>query len=302
MRYVAVTVLLIAFAVVSCTSKTTPVTGNRDVALSFANLDDVGDQHTYAAWLQDGPTYHLIGEFNAIPGAPAPSFRVSEANFRGSEAVVISIEAAGPAPAQPSAQRILAGEIQGDDAALSIADQRALDDPFTGVGAQYIIETATTSEVNDYNQGIYWCVPGDFLGIPEPVVPDDPNLDTTMPMLPPGWVYEGWVVLDGVPISTGRMSNPLQPDSDGLGPAKGPLPGMPFPGQEYIDPPKDLLGGQAWLTVEPEPDYSPAPSPLKVLVDTDIEDKGPAGMQWTINSAAGTRPSGTAHFTVSAAE
>jgi hypothetical protein len=284
----------------ACTSGPTQITGTREISLTFLNLEDLGDGHTYSAWLQDGPTYIPAGNFSmGAGGAPTPSkLSVSEQSFRGAEALVISIEAAGAQPAQPSAQRILAGEIQGAQAQLSIADQRALDDPFTGVGAQYILETATTAETTDYNQGIYWCVPGVFMGIPEPVVPDDPNLDTTMPLLPPGWVYEGWVVHGGVPVSTGRITSPLEPDSDQLGPAAGPLPGMPFPGQEFIDPPKDLIGGEAWLTVEPEPDYSPLPSPLRVLVDTIVEDKGPAGMQWTINSAAATRPSGVATFTL----
>jgi hypothetical protein len=277
-----------------------PVTGTREIAMDFSNLEHLGNDFTYTAWLVDGPTYHRLGNFDiAAGGATVPAtLSTPESTFAASEALVISIEAAGSSPVLPSAQRVLAGEIQGDGADLSIADQRALGDPFTGVGAQYILETATTAAATDYMQGIYWCVPGEFLGIPEPVVPEDPNLDITMPQLPPGWVYEGWVVLpDQAPVSTGRFTDPLVPDSDELGPAKGPDPGMPFPGQEFIDPPKVLTGGEAWLTVEPEPDYSPAPGMLKVLVDTNIEDKGATQMQWTENNALETRPTGSATFT-----
>jgi hypothetical protein len=293
----AVTLIAALVLLHACGGGSAPATGSRTIALSFSNLEDLGDDHTYRAWLQDGPTYVPLGNFHISGGAAVPAtLSVPEQQFRAAEAMVVSIETAGSSATQPSAQRVLAGEIQGSGADLSVADSRALGDPFTGVGAQYILETATTAAADDYQQGIYWCVPGDFLGIDEPVVPDDPNLDTTMPQLPPGWAYEGWVVVDDVPVSTGRFTSPLVPDSDGLGPAAGPLPGMPFPGQEYIDPPLVITGGEVWLTVEPQPDYSPAPFPLRVLLDTNAEDRGATQMQWTINDAANTRPSGTATF------
>ena len=51
------------------------------------------------------------------------------------------------------------------------------------------------------------------------------------------------------------------------GPAGGPDgDGPPFPGQDFVNPPMDLIGGAAVISVEPEPDDSPAPFVLKPLL------------------------------------
>ncbi len=46
----------------------------------------------------------------------------------------------------------------------------------------------------------------------------------------------------------------------------------PFPGQDYVDPPRDLRGLETWVTIEPEPDDDEAPY-LRVLVDEAIDQE-----------------------------
>jgi hypothetical protein len=85
---------------------------------------------------------------------------------------------------------------------------------------------------------------------------------------------------------------PQAADSDGAGATSGPDDAPPFPGQDFIDPPVSLLGFAAVISVEPEPDDSPAPFVLKPLVDMDIKDVAPGVLQMMENNAA-SAPTGT---------
>ena len=102
---------------------------------------------------------------------------------------------------------------------------------------------------------------------------------SNFPTCPTGWVYEGWVVGDGGPISTGRFTSASGADSDGKGPDAGPEDAPPFPGQDFVDPAMDLRGGVAVISVEPEPDNSMGPFTLKPLMDRVIDDLGEGVLQ-----------------------
>ena len=81
----------------------------------------------------------------------------------------------------------------------------------------------------------------------------------TLPMLPEGWVYEGWAVTQGMPLTTGRFTDPAAADmaspySDG---------GPPFPGEDLlfdlpmgITPPVNLADGSSMLVISVEPDLA----------------------------------------------
>jgi hypothetical protein len=125
-------------------------------------------------------------------------------------------------------------------------------------------------------------------------MPPAPSLE--LPALPDGWIYEGWVATDDGPISTGRFASPDDADLDDAGPTAGPDPGPPFPGQDFIDPPLVLNDGgvRAVITVEPEPDPSAAPFPLRPLVTDPIAAATAPTAQAMTNIAADTVPAGAA--------
>ena len=107
-----------------------------------------------------------------------------------------------------------------------------------------------------------------------------------LPALPAGWMYEGWVVGPDGPVTTWRFTEATGADSDGGGPGAGPDGTPAVPGQEFITPPVSLIGYQAVISIEPEPDDSPGPFTLKPLVDMDIEDVGAMVLQDMANNAA----------------
>ena len=123
--------------------------------------------------------------------------------------------------------------------------------------------------------------------------PDGGGAGLTLPELPAGWVYEGWVAGPDGPVSTGTFTDPAAADSDGAGPTGGPEASPPFPGQDFIDPPVNIIGQAAVISVEPSPDNSPAPFGIKPLIDDVIEDVGEGGSQDMANVIAENQPSGT---------
>jgi hypothetical protein len=94
-----------------------------------------------------------------------------------------------------------------------------------------------------------------------------------LPELPAGWAYEGWAVIDGVPVTAGTfLTADGFDDFDGYSGDQG---GPPFPGEDYlVNPPEgvtfptDLTGATVVISVEPSPDDSPEPFALKPLLGT----------------------------------
>ena len=251
---------------------------------TFSGLEPLGGGHVYEGWLIVGGNPVSVGRFQvdgsgnplAGPELPAGLDPSTATDF------VLTIELGlGDDPA-PSDTKLMGGAFAGGFAALSIAHPAALGDDFGGAAGSFILQTPSTSMIpGDHAQGIWWLDPA---GGPGPIL--------ALPALPPGWAYEGWVVDGSGPISTGRFLGAVGADSDGAGPAAGPDPGPPFPGQDFISPPLVLTGLTAVITVEPEPDDSPAPFAFKPLIDASIEDPGPGVLQSMANQA-GTAPSGT---------
>jgi len=86
-----------------------------------------------------------------------------------------------------------------------------------------------------------------------------------------GWVYEGWAVIDGIPVSTGTFTNPAA--ADNFNGFSGTADGPNYPGEDFIENapegltfPTDLTGATIVVSVEPDADNSPAPFALKPLV------------------------------------
>ena len=83
-------------------------------------------------------------------------------------------------------------------------------------------------------------------------------------------VYEGWALLNGVPVSTGTFTETTGPDASSRFSEAG---GPPFPGEEFLlnapdgyEFPINLAGQSIMISMEPVPDNSPKPFVLKPLL------------------------------------
>ncbi|MBA3820166.1 MAG: hypothetical protein H0X17_14830 [Deltaproteobacteria bacterium] len=99
-------------------------------------------------------------------------------------------------------------------------------------------------------------------------------------------------MLGGTPVSTGRFLSGMGADSDGAGPTAGPLAGPPRPGQDFINPPRTLIGARVVITVEPEPDDAATAFAIGPLVDDAVTAVMAPATQELANASA-NRPSGT---------
>ena len=261
--------------------------GTTTITLGVAGLEDLGPDFVYEGWIIVDGEPVTAGRFSVDEdGNPDPATaEVDTVMAEGATLYVLTIEpAVGDAP-EPSSVHILAGPISGGIASLSPGHEAALGTDFSTAAGEYILETPTSGSVaDDYNQGIWWLVPG-AAGMA-------PGLD--LPTLPAGWTYEGWVVGPDGPVSTGTFGSGDGADSDGAGADAGPDGSPPFPGQDFITPAQDLTSGyMAVISVEPVPDNSPAPFLIKPLADSSIEDLMAPGTQSMDNIAATTLPSGS---------
>lgn len=260
----------------------------RSMSLEFQTLEPLGDDFDYEGWLIVDGAPISTGKFdvdaNSVP-TPA-TFEVNEEDAESATKFVLTIEPVENDPAGPSDTKILAGDIaQGatPTATLSIADAAALGDDFTTAAGGFILATPSTAATDaDNNLGIWFLDPT-----------AGPASTLTLPTLPAGWVYEGWVVGADGPVTTGRFTDVAAADSDGAGPTAGPDGTPPFPGQDFINPAVDLTSSHtAVLTIEPEPDNAAGPFTMKPLVQAIGTDTAPT-VQIMGNNAAATNPTGS---------
>ncbi|MFH2055059.1 MAG: anti-sigma factor [bacterium] len=255
------------------------------LTLNLNGLEDLGPNYAYEGWVIVNGSPVSTGVFT-VDGGGTPSqtmFDVLSFDLAGAAKFVLTIEPVPDGDPNPSSTHYLAGDFTSSDASLSVADPAALGDDFTSAMGTFILNTPSTgSDDTDYRQGIWWLDP---TGGPDPTL--------VLPTLPAGWQYEGWVVGGGGPVTTGTFTSVSGFDSDAGGPTAGPDPVPPFPGQDYITPPKNLIGYAAVITIEPFPDNSPMPFTLKPLVDGDITDPG-IGLPQGMGNNAASFPTGMA--------
>lgn len=258
----------------------------RSVTWELQGLESLGEGYVYEGWLIVDGEPVTAGRFTVdSDGNPSiGSYDVEAEDADRATKFVLTIEPAEGDDPGPSATKLLGGDFDGESADLTVADGAALGSDFAAAAAQFLIETPTSEAVDDYANGIW------FLDANAGA----PSLD--LPELPDGWAYEGWVVTQDGPMTTGRFTSATGEDSDGAGPTAGPL-GFPgFPGQDFIDPAISLIGTTVVISVEPEPDDSSAPFVLKPLVMPSVGDVPDKGLQAMDNNAAATNPTGVARL------
>jgi hypothetical protein len=252
------------------------------IGVRFKNLPTLGANHVYEGWLIVGGKPLSAGRFALARPSAALYFSGPRAVLDAATRYVLTIERkVGDAPG-PSGVKVLAGDLARGYARAHarLTVREAFDTDFTAASGGYILATPSTPAMDDYALGVWFVKSG------------APSL--TLPTLPAGWVYEGWIASQQGAVSTGRFKTAAGADSDGAGPAAGPNAGPPFPGQDFIRPPTNLIGGRVVVTVEPEDDDSPTPFAIKPLIDANIEDVGQGVIQTLENQAQATNPVGVA--------
>ena len=250
------------------------------LALELTGLPVLDAPAVYEAWLILDGAPSSVGTF-ADPAVVQFAVATVEAS-----AVVITIETDDD-PA-PSATHVLAGPVVDGRADLTVGDGAAIGVDFSTATGEYILATPTdgTGPPENERSGVWWTF-----------IPRAQSL--VLPELPAGWIYEGWQIIDGIPVTTGTFVSQFGA-ADDAAPYSGPQPGPPFPGEDFVANaptgllfPRDLRGTEVVISVEPVPDTDSGPFslvPLRGVVPADAVDH----VAYPVENVAAAMPSGTA--------
>jgi hypothetical protein len=267
------------------------------VVLSFQGLEPLSNGFHYEGWAIIGGAAVTTGKFNInasgavvdLDGTVISGGAFQTGGDLGSaSAIVITIEPAGDVDDVPADTRVLAGDVSSLSANLTVGAPQALADDFTSATGSFILATPTDAMTDNENSGIW------FLSL----ATGSPAAGLSLPTLPDGWVYEGWAVIDGTPVTTGTFVSAT--GSDSAAPFSGPMAGPPFPGEDFLVSapnglvfPTDLAGMTGVISIEPSPDDSPLPFTLKPLVGA-IPADATTGVTFDLGNNASAFPTGTA--------
>ncbi|MCT4672403.1 MAG: hypothetical protein N4A37_04050 [Prolixibacteraceae bacterium] len=270
-----------------------PVAGN--LSLNITGLQDLGDNYLYEGWIIVKGKAITTGTFsvNDKGELSKTSFTIATENLINASAFVLTIEPSPDPDPAPSKVHIIAGDIKDGKATLTVGHSSALGDDFTEATGKYLLATPTDALSNNELSGIWF----------EDNSGSSVVAGLTLPTLPEGWEYEGWVVIDGKPVTTGKFLKANEADQ--FNGYSGTLPAPSYPGEDFLQNapegltfPLDLSGQKAVISVEPKPDNSADPFVLKPLLG-DIPENAVDRTTYTMgNNAENTNPTGTLTYTI----
>ncbi len=234
----------------------------QNLTLEITGLEDLGSDAVYEGWIMVDGAPQTTGTFtvDASGTLSKTSFELDSEALDKATAFILTVEPNPDPSPDPSDVHILAGDFSGEDSNLTIDHGAALGTDFSTSAGTFILATPTDSDDTNEASGIW------FLDNSSGA----PAIGLTLPELPAGWIYEGWAVIDGTPVSTGTFSEMTGQDNSAIYSGAG---GPPFPGEDFLQNapsglsfPTDLSEGTAVISVEPVPDNSAAPFVLKPLV------------------------------------
>lgn len=262
-------VIALGIFATSCSNDDDNAPTNANLTLNLNGLEALGSDYVYEGWIIVDGSPVSTGVFSSVTFPQ--TFSVNAVQLENATRFVLSIEPAiDPDPA-PADTKLLVGDFTGNSA--NVASQGIVAD-FASASGKYILATPTDSDMTNEASGVW------FLDNSS----GSPVAGLNLPSLSPGWQYEGWVVFDGTPVSTGTfLDAAMADDNASTSPFKGSAGNGPgYPGEDYlmgtaagVSFPTDLKGRTVVISVEPSPDDSPAPfalKPLAHMVPVDAAD------------------------------
>ncbi|PHR70290.1 MAG: hypothetical protein COA67_08520 [Lutibacter sp.] len=254
-QFLMVILLVITY---SCNNDDDAIT-TADLTLNLSGLDDLGNNFVYEGWIIVNGSPISTGTFSSVTFPQ--SFTVDIDDLAAASKFVLSIEPTVDPSPDPSATKILAGDFTGNSA--SVTSNGVVGD-FSSSTGTYILATPTDTDMTNEESGVW------FLDNSSGSAVAGLN---NLPALT-GWKYEGWAVMNGMPISTGTFSSGNAADDNAASsPYKGSAGNGPgYPGEDFLQNapsgltfPTDLKGTTIVISVEPDPDNSPSPFTFKPL-------------------------------------
>ncbi|WP_459212281.1 anti-sigma factor domain-containing protein [Aquimarina rhabdastrellae] len=268
--------LSLGLIVASCSSDDDAgnVINNSNLTLNLSGLEDLGSDYTYEGWVIVNGAPVSTGTFNvnASGTLSQTSFEVLSSNLEAATAFVLTIEPVPDPDPAPAATKYLRAPFEAGNNTATVDLMPVAADGFTGSTGTFFLRTPTDEAPGTPNNG------NDQYGVwfGTPGMP--PAASLMLPTLSEGWKYEGWVVTQDGPLSTGTFTA-FDTSDDNAGAQDGfsetASMGPQLPGEDFFRNapngftfPLDIRNRTVVITVEPFPDNSPAPFTLKPLAGT----------------------------------
>ncbi|WP_103070319.1 anti-sigma factor [Aquimarina sediminis] len=262
-----------------------------NLTLNLNGLEDLGSDYLYEGWVIVNGAPVSTGTFsvNSAGELSSTSFQVNTESLNAATSFVLTIEPNPDSDPAPADTKLLSGDFgTGNSATLGLGPVGEGD--FLSSAGEFFLRTPTDEAPGTANNG------NDEFGVwfGTPGMP--PLASLMLPTLKEGWKYEGWVVSNGVPISTGTFTMNNTAD-DNAGDANGfsetASNGPQLPGEDFfrnapdgVTFPLDVREKAVVISIEPFPDNSVAPFLLKPLVGTAGTETAPTTYAFELNDAS----------------
>lgn len=292
-----------SLAIIACSDDddnddVTPAT-TANFTMDISGLEDLGSGFVYEGWIMVDGTPISTGLFTVDGDGDASqtTFTVDAANLAAATKYILTVEPSPDPDPAPSDQKLVAGDFSGNTANINVEVAPAFGAgfDFTTAAGSYFLRTPT-DEVSPGNPNNMNDQYGVWFGNPG----TPPTAAFTLPTLPVGWAYEGWVVTANGPISTGTFTEFDAVDGSNMFSGTEYNMGPPVPGEDFFNNaptgqmfPLDVRGTTVVISVEPVPDNDPAPFLLKPLLSMVDANAGTAPMVHSFGQNLGTLPTGT---------
>ena len=262
-------ILAIGISATSCSNDDDNAPTNANLTLNINGLEALGSDYVYEGWIIVDGAPVSTGTFSSV--AFPQIFSVNADQLNDATRFVLSIEPANDPDPAPADTKLLVGDFTGNSANV---DSAGIVADFASASGKYILATPTDSDMTNEASGVWFLDNSSGSAV----------TGLILPALSAGWHYEGWVVFDGTPVSTGTFTDASMADDNATtSPFKGSVGNGPgYPGEDYVTGtaagvvfPTDLKGRTVVISVEPSPDDSAAPfvlKPLAHMVPTDAAD------------------------------
>lgn len=234
----------------------------KDLELEIRQIPNLGFDYFFHLWLSHGNELKDLGEIEAdAQGNFAAIYSFTGGELNQNPVLFVTAEPFDDPDPMPSEWKLMEVTFADGDGLVNNA-------PFIRTGSadqamgSYILATPTTLTTADETAGI-WFVDRS----------STPQMGLSLPELDDNWVYEAWVDLGSIQLSTGPFRNPNGSD-DRSSYSSSERPPYPFPGEDFVQalpgiPVPDLRGKTCFITIEPTDRVS---SPFFLTIMTDPID------------------------------
>jgi hypothetical protein len=261
--------------------------------LDFTNLAELSTEH-YEGWLIVSGAPVSTGKFKMAANGDildlsdqvmTDPFLVADLDEANVTDFVLSIEPQGDVDSIPGDVKPMAGAYDSGTMGGSLSHNIGVD--LSSVSGEYILATPTDDPAGNELSGVWFLnTTGPAAGL---MIPDLTGTD---------WMYEGWAVISGTPVTTGRFNMSNEAD-DFAGYSETVNPGPPFPGEDFLlnaplglTFPTDLSDQTMVISIEPRMDSDPGPFQFKPLVGT-VPSSAIDHTEYQMMDNTATLPTGT---------